>query len=1199
MKGFFFLFKVFCTKNISVYPFIVLCNFNKFNSLNKGFIFGFVNNNYIIKRNLNLCANKFSRNSPEMDLIRSTVNNPSSDLGRLIKPIDISDVYLLREMEELMKRGISINKIKELFFEPKMELSDYYEVENIYTHPFKEYTTPTGKIIKDEVKLIGRDYEMYKDNKFNLEKNKYKLEDVLCQTLISAILEYDRYTRLHTKEKKVPTVDLSEYIEKIEKEQGNSVAPEDQESPEILKGFLTDSFVLAENNLPIFFQAWNREYLKGLNDMRDRGASYEEIDKYNRSYLNRILEFNAKLIKNLRIYQQLTNDFKFKNLFKDMINFYEGNKADKWTEYLSNDLLEFLHKHSSLESQPGQKGRAGVDIDFEYLNTYLKLLETNYIAKEKYKEDHKLFNQYVDFNLNRRNISKIISPRPVPYWIWYEFWRNRDQLMYENYYKILKEIVISNPAEDLGKLTKGTVQRFFTSFIPPKMRKSHISRMVNKIAERLNDVDNENVGKIINLINKYTHSGKKNTADDYTWFVNEVVKDNEIDMNVIIDKIVEMDRSNVKRGETNQLIKLVETANKESVDEQGVNGVPERRREGENESESAYGEHERIRELIDKEGEELEIKPIGHDFKNILSFDKFEEAYKRFNLKHFGTEDYKLYKGQLVKGKVYRVERSTVEVDIHAYALAKLTLDRFYNTPSEVPLKGFLSVFKEGDELIFEVDEIWDNEIKVSLKKIRNYHKYKNILNHKKRNEIFYVKVLQRYTKGVLVQYVQGPVDEKILYGITTSDGTNTREMKGGEGVEKAGDGEDKDKMEENGNEDESDSFDMYITENMKKKNEFGEIAFIPILELSKIYKGKARVYDINLVGKIVPATFSSYEFANQIPILSTKKALKRMQMMNLRKGDIVKGNVKEYTPYYVVIKFGCLEGILHVRDMNPENYKQHLIDYPKSILAEVKYVNPATETILLSTKDLFEVTDRRLVDANSFIKRFKGAQMTKHISRYNTFANSRNVSGKATASASTNAIANANADSSANVNLETNANANADSSANVNLETIAITNAKGNANANAETSANANVIPTANDVNSDSDKADEADADSTSDEFEYEYDAEDEKYLERVQPPGLGMVEWKLEGDKLVDDPSLMHGYNQHTWYIQLDKWTPFPSEVQDSLNYQFNNHNQVAYFNYLGDSYKVLFDDNVALSFKRGVEYVFNIKRVKLLNS
>lgn len=279
-----------------------------------------------------------------------------------------------------------------------------------------------------------------------------------------------------------------------------------------------------------------------------------------------------------------------------------------------------------------------------------------------------------------------MSPRPVPYWIWYEFWRNRDQLMYENYYKILKEIVISNPSEDLGELTKGTVQRFFSSLIPPTIRKSYISRMVNRIADRFNDVDNENIGKIIKLINKYTHSKKRNIADDYTGFINEVMKDNEIDMNVIIDKIIEMDKKNIKRGESNRLINVVETANREDLSKEGVHRSSGIDLKKENEAESTNRDHERIRELINKEGEELEIKSIGYDFRNILSFDKFEEAYIRFNLKHFGTEDYSLYKGQLVKGKVYRVSRSTVDVDIHAYALATLTLDRFYNTPSEVPL---------------------------------------------------------------------------------------------------------------------------------------------------------------------------------------------------------------------------------------------------------------------------------------------------------------------------------------------------------------------------------------------------------------------------------------------------------------------------------------------------------------------------------
>lgn len=180
-------------------------------------------------------------------------------------------------------------------------------------------------------------------------------------------------------------------------------------------------------------------------------------------------------------------------------------------------------------------------------------------------------------------------------------------------------------------------------------------------------------------------------------------------------------------------------------------------------------------------------------------------------------------------------------------------------------------LFKAGDELIFEIIELYDHKIEVSLKKIRQFHKYRKILENK--HNVFLAKVLQRYQNGILVQYTENTINT--IDTENTSATTDTAES---------------------GN-----TTDKSATENVTV--DVSNTGFVKLKDLLDKYKNKRDVVDMNLVGQVIPVTFSEFFHVHNVPSLSNKDALKKLQVIYLREDDIIKGLVIKSTPYYLILK--------------------------------------------------------------------------------------------------------------------------------------------------------------------------------------------------------------------------------------------------------------------------------------------------------
>ncbi|SJK86515.1 RNA-binding protein, putative [Babesia microti strain RI] len=140
---------------------------------------------------------------------------------------------------------------------------------------------------------------------------------------------------------------------------------------------------------------------------------------------------------------------------------------------------------------------------------------------------------------------------------------------------------------------------------------------------------------------------------------------------------------------------------------------------------------------------------IANYFKDCLSQQKFDEELKKFNLEHFGSEEYKIYLGQIVKGTISMVETQTAYVDISAHLTAKLPIQEVFDDPKTIPLGGLNKLFKEGDVLHFEIIEIWPNEIKLSLLSLRELYKLKSVLECHSQNKPMLFTVKDYYSKGL------------------------------------------------------------------------------------------------------------------------------------------------------------------------------------------------------------------------------------------------------------------------------------------------------------------------------------------------------------------------------------------------------------------------------------------------------------------
>ncbi|GFE53305.1 30S ribosomal protein S1, putative [Babesia ovis] len=312
--------------------------------------------------------------------------------------------------------------------------------------------------------------------------------------------------------------------------------------------------------------------------------------------------------------------------------------------------------------------------------------------------------------------------------------------------------------------------------------------------------------------------------------------------------------------------------------------------------------------------------PLGYYFRNVLSFDNFEKAFERFNLECFGRKEFGVRVGQWVKGRVEDVKPKRLLVDVHTSKLAVMRLSDFYKSPSEVLSGGFTNVFKEGDEMYFEVISKHGNDIRVSTRRIQEMYRNRDIYRKHFKDEIFKVRAIQRYTRGLLVQYQGDDVEDIKGYKCPY----NTSELE--------------------------------------------NLAFIPYEQLDKRYRCDVQLIKLDVVGKVLPVFISEWVLCNGIPLVSNIEALRRLPLGHIRPGDIVRAKQCMYGKHGVWLDLGHTIGTLSVMDMNPDDYEKHKVGDRRMITAEVKAVNMGAGFVELSTKELH--TSTKVTAVNEWVER-------------------------------------------------------------------------------------------------------------------------------------------------------------------------------------------------------------------------------------
>ncbi|AFZ81318.1 S1 RNA binding domain-containing protein [Theileria equi strain WA] len=218
--------------------------------------------------------------------------------------------------------------------------------------------------------------------------------------------------------------------------------------------------------------------------------------------------------------------------------------------------------------------------------------------------------------------------------------------------------------------------------------------------------------------------------------------------------------------------------------------------------------------------------------------------------------------------------------------------------------------------------------------------KFEEIFSQYEQNNIFNVKVLQRYSRGVLVQYTE--------------------------------------------------DFSSFNDNSLSFKNvhDLDNLGWVPINELCGEYKNYNELISRNLVGKTIPVLYDHYDSNNNIPILSNSHAVRKLMLLYLNPGDVVKGRVIRSDKNLALVRIGDIIAFLPVSDMSEDTYQQHLNGYSYDIPAVVTAVDVNKEYVQLSTKTLSKVTVEQLSNVNSYIKKYR--KYKDNIETYNMSEHSR-----------------------------------------------------------------------------------------------------------------------------------------------------------------------------------------------------------------
>lgn len=782
----------------------------------------------------------------DMDIARAAFYHTLNLDKRPSFPIDLPDDFILNEMEQMIKRGIPITDLKDLFFRVPI-------TKDLVVGQEEESVPAFLSSVEDNfAKVIGSDSKPILQQ---IDPKEHTVYDVLCQTLISAI---------NTEDDQETDLDMEE------------VDPND-----VFSSLLENFFVPGEFGLPEVLYSWNKSYLKGLANV-----DHKRVDAYNQIWYGKLKDFMLHYVGNFKkVIEPILQEIKFDTSeipkFFDFDTDTDDLEAPAWTEFLSPHILKFIAKHEAegWTTLLGPSSLSNDDVKADLLKAYIALYRNRYFNFKLVHEKELLRRKFIRFCYERRHGIKngALSLPPMPYWIWHEFWHRRESLLEDTLAEILQEIRQADPSINLSEIIRGTREQLTRPIIDGKRGD------VRNIFQSLRQPD---LAAVNNLVSGEPHP---TLAEDHEGSIigrGQTVKYTSFDPTSFGPTGVK----HTSFGPT-------------SFGPTGVRSI----------TAGSMSEHAKQSTLLGKSGSDPPKfpYPLGYYFKDVLSHDKFVQAYHDFNMHHFGTPDFDLYNGQLVEGTVYYVRQDRVIVDIKAPILATMLLRNYYKTPQEVPRGGFLKEFKKGDVLIFEVVETWPDQITLSMLRIKAFHRSKEMIRRHIRNEIFYVKVLERYTRGILVKY-----DDREFYGP----------------------GE--------------------------------ELAWIPLNQIASRNRHKLELIPRDLVGKRIPAIFHFYKHDEDRVVLSNLRALRLLQLMHMRVGDVVQGPVAYYKEKYTSIKVGEVYCYLQTGDMSWEEFNRHMREKREEITARVKRVDMKNAFVELETKtlDSHSPGSRR----NRFLSRYK-----------------------------------------------------------------------------------------------------------------------------------------------------------------------------------------------------------------------------------
>ncbi|GIX60989.1 RNA-binding protein, putative [Babesia caballi] len=614
---------------------------------------------------------------------------------------------------------------------------------------------------------------------------------------------------------------------------------------ELAEHFMTDGL-----GAPIWLSRWNAEYLRGRADLEgDRLIEYDNM-WYGR--LEKLYERHEQFLVDESPVERIVSYFE--ELDKEggdssqqrhgahggppRVVIGEKVLKAKWSEHIPSAILETIAKYSFVKPKNATEAEAKqqkLDIRADAFSSCNHLSMNRLLRERALRKAEKDRRDYIMFLRGRRKVLQKgrIGPQPnTPYWLWEECWKRRDSIIQDSLVEILKSVKAVEPDVDLAKLAKGTVEHMKS----PKLQGTRFDMQIV-----LDSPTARNVDRLEGYLKRFGSVG--GTPDGKTALGSSA----------------------------------------EARDSQAGKGI-----HGGDEFDDVFEE-----KVVDEEIDGLPLpKPLGYYFRNVVSFDKFEEEFEKFNLESFGTKEYGVRVGQLVKGTVEDVKPKRLLVDIHTSKLAVMRLSDFFSTPKEVPSGGFTAIFKKGDEMYFEVMSKYGNDIRVSTRRIQEMYKCRDIYRKHFNHQIFRVRAIQRYTMGVLVQY----------------QGEEIADIKG---------------------------YQCPVP-----VDELENVAFVPYRELDRQYRSEVQRIRLDVVGKVMAVYIADWALCNGVPLVSNIEAVRRLPLAHMKTGDIIRANKCMYGKEAVWLHLGHTIGTLSVADMNVRDYEKHIRGDKGVMEAKVKSVN-------------------------------------------------------------------------------------------------------------------------------------------------------------------------------------------------------------------------------------------------------------------